>query len=354
MGQKKIRKKTTDRKTYSEPKQVKRTSFMSLIHKNIKTTLKYSFLMYVSLNFLIPIVLYAWPNLMNHMIFQSFIYIPFKNLSNPSDFGLENAYSFTLNHDDIQLGAWHILPEDKSLKSTRNIEEHFRQNFYENHLNNKSITVLYLHGNTNDRSTFHRVGIYKFFRRLGYNVVAVDYRGYGDSSGEPNEIDVVRDALFTYDFIKKHASNTTVYIWGHSLGTGITSSLARILTEQGRAPEGIILESPFYNIVDEVELHPFSWMFYFNKIMFKMIEYSLEKLNLQFRSDIHLTKVSSKILILHAEDDIIIPFFQSEKLYGTVTKHGISPNVTFHRIESHYRCNHNNIYLYPNLPEIIK
>lgn len=54
----------------------------------------------------------------------------------------------------------------------------------------------------------------------------------------------------------------------------------------GKPAEGIILESPFFNIVEEVELHPFTWAFYFNKIMLRLIEKSLLKLELQFRSDI--------------------------------------------------------------------
>jgi len=67
-------------------------------------------------------------------------------------------------------------------------------------------------------STGHRIGIYKLFSSLGYHVVTVDYRGYGDSTGESTEIDVVRDALFTYEFLKKVAPWATIYIWGHSLG----------------------------------------------------------------------------------------------------------------------------------------
>ncbi|CAF0706657.1 unnamed protein product [Brachionus calyciflorus] len=275
------------------------------------------------------------------------------NLSNPLEFNLNNTHAFVLNHDDIQLGAWHILPHDKQLKPSSNLQEHFEINIEKSFESKKSITILYLHGNTNDRSTYHRIQLYKYLSNLGYNVVAVDYRGYGDSTGEPTEIDVVRDALFTYDFIKRTAPWTTIYIWGHSLGTGITSSAARTLTEKNRAPEGIILEAPFFNIVEEVELHPFAWLFSYNKILFYMIENSLSKLNLQFRSDIHLQKVSSKIMILHAEDDIIIPFHQSEKLYDIVKNKGVSSNLTFHRIPSHHKCNHQNIYLYPDLTNLI-
>ena len=42
--------------------------------------------------------------------------------------------------------------------------------------------VLYLHGNAHNRGQAHRVSLYKILLRLGYYVLAVDYRGYGDSS----------------------------------------------------------------------------------------------------------------------------------------------------------------------------
>ncbi|CAF0706654.1 unnamed protein product [Brachionus calyciflorus] len=334
-------------------KTVEKPQISNVYLARIKSSFKNFVIFSISLNFLLPLLIYAWPNVMNHMIFQHFLHLPFKNLSNPLEFNLNNTHAFVLNHDDIQLGAWHILPHDKQLKPSSNLQEHFEINIEKSFESKKSITILYLHGNTNDRSTYHRIQLYKYLSNLGYNVVAVDYRGYGDSTGEPTEIDVVRDALFTYDFIKRTAPWTTIYIWGHSLGTGITSSAARTLTEKNRAPEGIILEAPFFNIVEEVELHPFAWLFSYNKILFYMIENSLSKLNLQFRSDIHLQKVSSKIMILHAEDDIIIPFHQSEKLYDIVKNKGVSSNLTFHRIPSHHKCNHQNIYLYPDLTNLI-
>jgi abhydrolase domain-containing protein 12 len=123
-------------------------------------------------------------------------------------------------------------------------------------------------------------------RSLGYHIIAFDYRGYGDSTGTPTELDVVKDALYTHDYIRKRVPWATIYIWGHSLGTGIASHMARMLTETNQPPPGIVLEAPFFNIVEEVEFHPFFWVFYFNSLVLTAIEDSLLKINLQFRSDI--------------------------------------------------------------------
>ncbi len=71
------------------------------------------------------------------------------------------------------------------------------------------------------RSTRHRIELYKLLRSLGHHVIAVDYRGFGDSTGVPTEQDVVKDALFTFEYIRQMApSDASVYIWGHSLGSG--------------------------------------------------------------------------------------------------------------------------------------
>jgi len=74
-------------------------------------------------------------------------------LSNPKDFGLEETYSFRINNDII--GAWHVLPKDSKIILANSIEEHFKKN-----IANSDKVVLYLHGNTNDRATGHRVGMF--------------------------------------------------------------------------------------------------------------------------------------------------------------------------------------------------
>lgn len=81
------------------------------------------------------------------------VHIPFKNLSNPSDFGLTETYAFRLSHEDHLLGAWHILPKNSTILPSESIEEHFDKNVHKfnKETGDKTIVVLYLHGNTNDR-----------------------------------------------------------------------------------------------------------------------------------------------------------------------------------------------------------
>ena len=59
-------------------------------------------------------------------------------------------------------------------------------------------------------------------------------KGYGDSTGLPSEEGIVKDVLALYNLIMSYNNNTTIYLYGHSLGTGIVSHVSKILTESNR------------------------------------------------------------------------------------------------------------------------
>lgn len=128
--------------------------------------------------------------------------------------------------------------------------------------NTKTSIVVYLHGNTGSRGALHRVELYKLLRRLGYHVITLDYRGYGDSADvAPTERGVVRDALAVYEYIT-NLTNNPVFLYGHSLGTGVSTHLLSILQDMNLpGPKAVVLEAPFNNIQDEIRQHPFSKVF---------------------------------------------------------------------------------------------
>ena len=72
-----------------------------------------------------------------------------------------------------------------------------------------------------------RVGLYKKLLALGYYVLAVDYRGYGDSTViSPTEASCVMDARAALAWLTaKLGDKVKVIIWGHSLGTAIASHM---------------------------------------------------------------------------------------------------------------------------------
>jgi len=90
-----------------------------------------------------------------------------------------------------------------------------------------------------------RTSLYTAFTsRLNSNVLAIDYRGFGDSEGYPTEDGVTRDARAGWDYlISQGAQPEDITIVGHSLGTAIASLLAAGLGRENITPRGLALLS---------------------------------------------------------------------------------------------------------------
>uniref|UniRef100_A0A0N4UR74 Lysophosphatidylserine lipase ABHD12 n=1 Tax=Dracunculus medinensis TaxID=318479 RepID=A0A0N4UR74_DRAME len=217
--------------------------------------------------------------------------------------------------------------------------------------------VIYLHGNSFDRSRAHRCKMYNVLSALNFHILAVDYRGYGDSSGFPTEVGVIQDVKELYKYARKFVEKERIYIWGHSMGTGYFFPLpvAMELSEVGSAPAGLVLESPFNNLRDEIHNHwlstPIRHLPWFDQIIIDPLEYS----GLKMSSDIRITRfylVLCPILILHAADDRVIPVGLGNRLYKAALSAG--REATYIEFESKYHFEHKYIYRSKELPSIIK
>jgi abhydrolase domain-containing protein 12 len=108
-----------------------------------------------------------------------------------------------------------------------------------------SPAVLFLHGNAATRAFSSRIqSIKAFSSRLGANVLIIDYRGYGDSSGTPSEAGLVTDAKAAFDWLVSHGKKAEdILIVGHSLGTGVSGQLAVRFRKEDIECKGFILLS---------------------------------------------------------------------------------------------------------------
>jgi abhydrolase domain-containing protein 12 len=95
-------------------------------------------------------------------------------------------------------------------------------------------TILFLHGTTGTRVVRFRVEHYQAYAtRLRANVLAPDYRGFGDSTGTPSEAGLTVDARASWDWLRAHgASPDSVLIVGSSLGTGVAVQFASTLEDE--------------------------------------------------------------------------------------------------------------------------
>lgn len=144
--------------------------------------------------------------------------------------------------DNERIGAWFIL-NDQHYQSLPTIPQNLPA-LVPQSLKERP-TVLFLHGNAATRAFKVRVGIYKdLTTRWNANVLAIDYRGFADSTGTPSEDGLTKDARAAWDWlISNGAASKDILIMGHSLGTGVSSQLGAQLGREGTRPRGIVLMS---------------------------------------------------------------------------------------------------------------
>ncbi|EFO12713.2 hypothetical protein LOAG_15821, partial [Loa loa] len=54
---------------------------------------------------------------------------------------------------------------------------------------------------------------------MDLHVLCLDYRGFGDSPGYPNEAGLIADSVILFNYTKNLAGKNSIFIWGHSMGS---------------------------------------------------------------------------------------------------------------------------------------
>ncbi|XP_056148074.1 monoacylglycerol lipase ABHD12-like [Lampris incognitus] len=299
----------------------------------------------------VPFLLRVFPDIIKQLVYSNRIRVPFfVDLSQPADLGLNHTINMHLTSEEgVSLGVWHTVPESQWKEAQG---KDFA--WYQNSLGGGTPIVIYLHGNGGTRAASHRVGLANVLSAVGYHVLVLDYRGFGDSSGEPTEEGLTTDACYLYHWVKERSGNSPVVIWGHSIGTGVATNSAVKLMEQGVVVDGVILEGAFTNVRQEGAHHPFGWFYW----KFPGFEYffldTMAENNIIFPSDENLKKMRSRLLILHAEDDHIVPIQMAQQLYQIAKKTQTSEQVKMVSFAGSLGYLHNGLYKDPQLPGIIK
>lgn len=147
----------------------------------------------------------------------------------PKDFQIENAESLFLETPDGEkLHAYYIRPSNAQLR--------------------KNVTILSFHGNAGNIG--HRLPISKVLSEsLGCNVFMLEYRGYGLSTGAPDEDGLTIDGQTALEFVRSHEEmkDTKVVLYGQSLGGAVALKLLANNHEE-EVIAGVILENTFLSI----------------------------------------------------------------------------------------------------------
>jgi uncharacterized protein len=156
--------------------------------------------------------------------------------------------------------------------------------------------VLYFHGNGDYLASFF--GRFRDLISDGTGIVALSYRGYGGSSGQPSEAGLLQDATAAYVFTVARYAADRIVVWGFSLGTGVAVALA------AEHPVGrLILEAPYTSIADVAA----------EKFWFVPVRWLIRD---PFHSDARIGQVTAPLLAMHGARDPVIPIAFGERLFA--------------------------------------
>ena len=185
-------------------------------------------------------------------------------------------------------------------------------------LSEKSPVLLFCHGNAGNIS--HRIENIKFLVKRDISVFIFDYRGYGQSSGRPSEKGIYIDGIAAYDYLTEieKISPDRIVIFGRSIGGAVAIEIA--LQRKARC---LIIESTFTSTKDMAKtIFPF---FIFSPF-----------LPHHYNNILKIVDVTIPKLIIHGEDDNIVPFSMGNKLFAQATEpklflpiHGAGHNDTY-------------------------
>ncbi len=154
--------------------------------------------------------------------------------------------------------------------------------------------VFYLKGNSKSIKGWGKFAV--DFTRHGYDVLMVDYRGFGKSTGRRTQKAIKRDLQVVYNTLKEKVPEKYIVLYGRSLGSGFATKLASM-----NNPRMLILDAPYYSLSKVAKKYmpfmPLSLLIKFPMPTYKWLRY-----------------VNCPIHIIHGTDDKLIPYKTSVKL----------------------------------------
>ncbi|HVJ85469.1 MAG TPA: alpha/beta hydrolase [Caulifigura sp.] len=190
-----------------------------------------------------------------------------------------------LSHDRLELNGWRIQSATRPAESPASL-------------------VIYFPGNAANRGA-RREDVVEF-ARLGFDVLIVDYRGYGENKGSPTEDDLTRDARAVWDAALGNWGYRpeAIVLFGESLGGAVAIRLAADLSAADSFPAAVVVASTFTSLPDVA-----AWAypaFPFRHLLFD-----------RFDSLSQIGKVRSAIAIIHGDSDDLVPVEQGRRLFAS-------------------------------------
>ena len=189
--------------------------------------------------------------------------------------------------------------------------------------NSKGV-VYYLKGNSKSIKGWGKFAV--DFTLHGYDVLMIDYRGFGKSTGKMSQQSMKEDALLVYEKIKEVIDEEKIIVYGRSLGTGLATKVASV-----NNPKMLILACPYFSMSNNVKRYlpfiPLGLVMRYQMPTYKWIKH-----------------VNCPIKIIHGTNDKVIKFkssLQLSKMKPSLTR--LYPIIDgghkdLHNFESYHRA----------------
>ena len=162
--------------------------------------------------------------------------------------------------------------------------------------------LLFFHGNGEIVADYDDLA--PIYRQMGVGLLAVDYRGYGRSTGAPTVTAMMQDCHAILEYVRKWRSDNghsgPLILMGRSLGS---ASVIELAAARPDAYAGLIVESGFAYAAP----------------LLRLLGIDVDRIGFSeaqgFRNIDKMRNVARPTLVIHAEGDHIIPFSDGEALY---------------------------------------
>lgn len=166
-------------------------------------------------------------------------------------------------------------------------------------------TILYFCGAGGNKSYHNYLSRIKAMRQLGFSVLVVDYRGFGESKAKhhPNESQIYQDSQTAWNYLvqKRNIPAKDIIIYGESLGGAVAIDLAVKHPQAG----GLIVQSSFTSMAETLKQLNYLKIFPINLLLTQ-----------RFNSIDKIKKLQVPVLFIHGTADNIVPSYMSHRLYN--------------------------------------
>src|SRR6266851_3485262 len=168
---------------------------------------------------------------------------------------------------------------------------------------NDAFWVLHLHGNADSAFSPWQVRHCEALRLSGFNVLEVDYRGFGSTPGRPSETAMYEDSEAAYqELLRRGVPPNRIILLGHSLGSG-----PAVLLATRHKAAALVLFGAFTSIPDAAA----------DRYPYLPVRLAVA---IEFNSLARIGNVHTPIVIAHSRADTLIPYSHALKLFAAANE----------------------------------